>query len=428
VSHHEETFGRVPAHVALPVDTALLEIQLLVRGQGTVGLTVDSAEGFTLVMADGEAAESAFRWSVEADQVVLSSFERGGWVDVQTVAGAGLDPEPSCIYWFSIDSHNRALRYGKGEMRLGAQLANHVLPSPPPGNPDPYAWLADLDSVTVDGPIAPGGDLWRDPVVIEPPLRVVPVDAITMDQVANAQPIVAVAANLTPACQILYANVSGKSFVLDSPDFSQFSAVIKRSINDEHGWCYNTLKAKAEEFGKPKPEETYLRITLGLNQGESPGVPFVMEIWPSGHYSPIHNHGGADAVIKVLHGAINVRLFAMLSLHHQGFFANTTFVKDEVTWISARLNQVHQLKNIDPFEPCITIQCYMYDETNLTHYPYFDYIGDSSIGQFTPNSDADFLTFKQLMRDEYERRPLVANEAVADVAAAQTIGLRAGPR
>ena len=28
----------------------------------------------------------------------------------------------------------------------------------------------------------------------------------------------------------------------------------------------------------------------------------MLEIWPSGHHSPVHDHGNACAVIKVLYG------------------------------------------------------------------------------------------------------------------------------
>ncbi|MEO7178447.1 MAG: cysteine dioxygenase family protein, partial [Allosphingosinicella sp.] len=182
---------------------------------------------------------------------------------------------------------------------------------------------------------------------------------------------------------------------------------IKASILDKHGWCARVLEKKANEFGKYNPKMTYLRITLGTNQGESPGIPFVMEIWPSGNYSPIHNHGGSDAVIRVLHGAINVSLYPFLAPEQKTPFAAKTFVREDVTWISARLNQVHQLKNLDPDEPCITIQCYLYSDDNRTHWPYFDYLGgdhDGDVEHFDPNSDSDFLSFKEIMKKEYAGR------------------------
>jgi predicted metal-dependent enzyme (double-stranded beta helix superfamily) len=215
---------------------------------------------------------------------------------------------------------------------------------------------------------------------------------------------VTVPAGLTRTGQKLYDNVAGTRFVLDTPDFPEFSAAIKASIADPGGWCAKVLDSKAGEFGKRDKDKTYLRITLGINQGESPGVPFVMEIWPSGHYSPIHNHGNADAVIRVLHGEITVSLFRFLSPQETKPFAVRTFVKEDVTWISPRLNQVHQLFNRHPEEPCITIQCYLYGDDNFTHWPYFDYVEEDGLGHFDPNSDADFLDFKKTMQEEWARR------------------------
>jgi hypothetical protein len=51
---------------------------------------------------------------------------------------------------------------------------------------------------------------------------------------------------------------------------------------------------------------------------------------------------------------------------------------------------------------CITIQCYTYAESDTTHHPYFDYIEESGIGYFTPNSDMDYVEFRDLMRQEWE--------------------------
>jgi predicted metal-dependent enzyme (double-stranded beta helix superfamily) len=420
VTHQSETFTRVPTHLLLdPLPAGHAgdrDVRLLVRGQGTLGFANPNGGRFTVAAAGPAPGAGELQWTVDAEGVSLRTHQAGQWTNVLFVEGAGLDPESRCEYWFSFDSHNRELIYGKGEMRLGTSLARFPLPAPTKGQPDPYAWLAQIETVQVSATVDGAVDLWRDPVTGDPPLRVVPNDQLTMEDVAKAE--VTVAANLTPACQVLYANVAGTAFALDTPDFPDFSRAIEDSINDPAGWCHQTLAAKAEEFGTRDPQKTYLRVTLGRNQGESPGVPFVMEIWPSGHYSPIHNHGGSDAVIKVLHGDISVSLYAMLSPHHQQPFAEATFTKNDVTWISARLNQVHMLQNLKT-EPCITIQCYMYAETNLTHYPYFDYLEKADIGHFDPNSDVDFLAFKALMKAEQARRSARASAAGATAAVAR---------
>jgi hypothetical protein len=198
--------------------------------------------------------------------------------------------------------------------------------------------------------------------------------------------------------------------MLNDPSFPDFSKAIEYSIKTPGCWCNTTLKAKANEFSKTDPNilETYLRITLGQNNGESPGIPYVMEIWPVGHFSPIHSHSEANAIIRVLHGSINVKLFSFLCPQETPIapFAIADFKKDDITWISPTLNQVHQLTNLPSSkDTCITIQCYKYDTKDIKHYDYFDYLdanGDKK--QYEPDSDMDFVNFKDLMLLEFTTR------------------------
>jgi predicted metal-dependent enzyme (double-stranded beta helix superfamily) len=376
--------------------------RLPVKGQGTIGFVLTESSQFTVTARAGFGSP-LLRWTIGSYEALLEAVSiEGGVTELLRVPGVGLDASLACPYWFSFDCHNRFVRYGKGEMRLGTMLASFEPELPKHGEDDPWTWMAGIEEVELAAPTGGFVDLWKDPVTIELPMRVVPHDSITMEDIAYGR--VTVPASLTATCQKLYDNVAGARFLLDTPDFPDFSAAIKASILDKNGWCAKVLEEKANEFGKYDPDMTYLRITLGTNQGESPGIPFVMEIWPSGNYSPIHNHGGSDAVIRVLHGEINVSLYPFLAPEEQTPFAAKTFVKEDVTWISARLNQVHQLRNLNPEEPCITIQCYLYSDDNQTHWPYFDYLGDGDIEHFNPNSDADFLSFKRIMKEEWAGR------------------------
>jgi predicted metal-dependent enzyme (double-stranded beta helix superfamily) len=134
-----------------------------------------------------------------------------------------------------------------------------------------------------------------------------------------------------------------------------------------------------------------------------------MEIWRVGHYSPIHSHASADAIIRVLHGNIFVELYPFLCSEKDGVepFANASFKKDEITWISPTLNQIHKLTNLEKNKhTCITIQCYMYNDKNRTHYDYFDYLDvNGKVQQYEPDSDMDFVKFKELMKTEWTNRP-----------------------
>ena len=264
-----------------------------------------------------------------------------------------------------------------------------------------------LESLRIVEKVAPSTAVFtrllRDPITKTVPLLVKDTNELTMDSIAQALYIPR--ANLSPTSQRLYHCISGKQFQLSTPDFPEFADAIEHSIATPGKWCYETLKQKATEFNKDKPntQETYLRITLGENNGESPGVPYVMEIWPVGHYSPIHNHGESSAVIRVLHGSIHVSLFPFLSDDAVTPFAQTTFAKGDITWISPTLNQVHQLKNLpENKDTCITIQCYMYESSDKDHHDYFDYIeSNKGIQYFEPDSDMDFIEFKKTMKKEW---------------------------
>jgi hypothetical protein len=329
------------------------------------------------------------------------------FVDISN--NSGLVDHAGAYYWFSLDSQNQKLCAGVGEARIENVIYQYVFPA---SDKDQYettkAFLESLIKIQIDHGSIKGLRLLRDPITMGVPLLVKNKEELTMDIIASGTHLPK--ANMSLMAQKLYDCIAGRKFLLDTPDFPDFSKAIEYSIATPGLWCNKRLQEKSREFNKDKPNlfETYLRITLSQNNGESPGIPYVMEIWPVGHYSPIHNHGDSEAVIRVLHGAINVSLYPFLCAEKDGIkpFAQADFVKGDITWISPTLNQVHKLKNLDSSkQTCITIQCYMYDNENLTHYDYFDYIdADGKQQQYEPDSDMDFIKFKQLMKTEWAAR------------------------
>ncbi len=389
-------------------------VSLIIKGQGTVPVTLTTKSDFAWVINDPEDSGRGIKLEVTGKGVFLSEKKSNKWIDIPIFIKPerGVDDDNDCVYWFSIDSNNLRICYGKGEMRLNTELFGYRF------KPESdYLWINRVEKVEVisnDGTINID-KVWRDPITIEPPLYIMETDKITMTDVASIN--ATVPDNLTTACQVLYGNISGTNFQLNTPDFPDFVAAIEESIRNPEGWCYKKLKDKASEFGSYNEEETYLRITLGVDQGNSPGIPYVMEIWPPGHYSPIHNHADANAIIRVLSGQIKVSLFAMLSPDHTTPFTEKVFGKDSVTWLSPGLNQVHQLKNPYSDGPtCITIQCYRYGSDDTDHYEFFDYISGNKIEPFVPNSDMGFLEFRNLMKEEWEMREKVVEKEVPHLA------------
>lgn len=65
--------------------------------------------------------------------------------------------------------------------------------------------------------------------------------------------------------------------------------------------------AQAKEgkcFAGSRRKQCYIRVAVSRSTGHSPGEPFVLEIWPAGHFSPIHSHGLAYGVTRILHGSL----------------------------------------------------------------------------------------------------------------------------
>lgn len=368
------------------------DIQLIIRGQGVfVFETSDSQSCGFCVGTESGTSGLTVEWSTSG---VIVRREGVELKDPKNTSG--LLTTPGASYWFSIDAQNRRLHAGVGEARKETAIYTYQLPQ----DSETKTWMESLTQIHITSTTLTPLRLLRDPITAHVPLHVKKTDELTMDDIAAATYMPS--ANLSAANQQLYNCISGKRFSLNTPDFPEFEEAIEYSIATPKCWCHETLKAKIGTFGEPK--ETYLRITLNQNNGESPGVPHVMEIWPVGHYSPVHNHGGANAVIRVLRGTIHVKLFAFLGGE---VFGTADFKAGDITWISPTLNQVHQLKNLEGnSDTCITIQCYKYDADDTRHYDYFDYIDQQgAIQQFDPDSDMDFLAFKERMRTEWSQRP-----------------------
>ena len=365
--------------------------KLPVHGQGVFLFTTNLTEAsFSIV-----GGENKIHVRFTRDKVQAMRFP-GGESLIDDENHSGLVTAPGAYYWFSIDSQNQTLCAGLGEPRLETLIYKYDFTE----NTENKAFLESLRNIVVHKKSLTTLNILRDPITSNVPLLVMDTSELTMDDVANSRymPV----ANLPTTSQKLYNCIAGPKFTLNTLDFPDFYNAIEYSLATPGLWCHETIKKKATEFNKDKPNEaeTYLRITLGQNNGESPGIPYVMEIWPAGHFSPIHSHAGAEAVIRVLEGGINVNMYAFLSGGVPPF-SNADFVKGNVMWISPTLNQTHQLKNTGD-KTCVTIQCYMYDSTDNKHYDYFDYLDNAGdIQQYTPDVDMDFIDFKELMLEEW---------------------------
>ena len=357
---------KLKAPISKPIKGDEKDVPLIVSGQGTLLFeniintepcilyiyTKNKSDGFKIVLTDKDVIVSRINTTIQ-------------YVDAKN--NSGLVNNCGAYYWFSLDSQNQTLRLGVGEARTETIIYNYTFLFQTDDDRKKHKlFLESLNIFLVadeSNSLHPLR-LLRDPVTNTLANEVKNTDEICMTDIALGAYLPK--ANLSLVAQQLYECISGKNFVLDTPDFPDFVQAIEYSIKTPGCYCYERLRQKSTEFNKTKPNlnETYLRITLGQNNGESPGIPYVMEIWPVGHYSPVHNHSSADAIIRVLNGTINVSQFPYLGANVKPFAIND-FHKDQITWISPTLNQTHQLLNRpENTATCITIQCYMYEQQN----------------------------------------------------------------
>jgi hypothetical protein len=383
-------------------DKKVTEIILIIHGQGVFLFNTSEETSFTFYNSD---KTDGLKVILNSTEFYVTRLSNSNQYKSQTKKG-GLTSKSGAYYWFSLDSQNQCLQGGVGEPRIETMCYNYQFDHADKLWEANKSFMESLVTICLSDTITPLKIL-KDPITKATALLIKGTDELTMDDVAGTEYLPSGA--LSTTSQILYNCVSGKKFTLNTPKFPNFTDAIEYSIKTPGMWCNTRLKEKATEFGnKPNPLETYLRITLGQNNGESPGIPYVMEIWPIGHYSPIHNHSSANAIIRVLNGSINVSLYPFLCDDPESVqpFSVKNFNEGDITWITPNLNQVHMLRNLNTNKKtCITIQCYMYDETDTVHYDYFDYLrSDDSKNQYEPDSDMDFYDFKNKMMEEWNNR------------------------
>ena len=207
MSHHDQQFLRVPKKRVLTanLDSESLNakwIQLIVKGQGIVSFAIRQKQPFSWTITEIDGTDG-LRLEIVAEGAIIYERNNGLWQQLCEYQGAEfvLDFDDDCHYWYSLDCHNRRIRFGKGETWLQTTLMNFDFPLSPESGDDPYAWVSNVDRVLLTPAIEQNIDIWLDPITIEPALFVLPTGIIAMDDVALNH--ATVPANLTDTCQVL---------------------------------------------------------------------------------------------------------------------------------------------------------------------------------------------------------------------------------
>ncbi|KAF4337730.1 cysteine dioxygenase [Fusarium beomiforme] len=303
------------------------------------------------------------------------------------------------IYWISVDRSNARIRYGQSLINNSMTFMEIQFEK------EKAAWMDTLTSTEVEqdgSPISNKDIKFKpQPVTVDLPPVVIPESEMTLEILESLEAMTF--ANLPKACQKLYHNIAGPKITARPASFPELPQAIDASCKDPNKYCGKIL-AKKNTFGDPL--ETYLRITVGDNlKADSPGIPYVMEIWPPGHKSPIHQHGDASAVIRVLYGKIQVSWFDKVEEGSPSQLIGNPVILEEgkVTWLGKDQYQVHQLENTSD-TVCITLQCYQFDEDDNVHDEAFYWKDEKgNRKKFIPNSDKAYGLFVREVKDEWDK-------------------------
>ena len=406
----------------LAMDRSIIFVKSLpLNGEGTISVNVKRSQPFAIRIQPNYPEDKKGYVEVRIDPNEARFWVRKPDAAEDEPLGEGnltgaLEPERKVSYWFSFNRNGRFLKYGKGYIMEETTHLEHPF-EPPKEKPEDDEWwfifrpdtpkqvviltllglalyasksLVDMEKLVGFYPY-PLTKNWS-PLVI---------DSSKSTLVNLAGNDFTQSASLPEAC--LYENVAAPDVSLDVPDTDpKLSDAIKYSINTKGKILYEKLKEKRQKDGMG-----YLRVTVGLDRGASPGVPYVLEIWPKGSHSPIHNHGNAYAVIKVLYGEINITVYNKTWKDASTQERLNRFVakKGDVTWLSPNWYQTHKLSN-QSNEFCATIQCYKYGPEDYLNWPYFDYLDgkEEGVHEFYPDSDFDFLEMRKELLQEYRER------------------------
>ena len=368
-----------------------------------------------------------------------------------TGASGGLEEGKKVSYWFSFNRNDRILKYGKGYIMEQTTLLTQSFPfTETEGESDPWDFIFRPDTTKViiirDVEAIESLAMLEDPKqsgtflsLSQDDMRdratqayrsICQADQIKLKSLVDVEkkvsfyphpltcnwsPLVldstkatldilstnhyTMSASLPATCRELYENVASTGVALDCPYSNpRLSDAMTYSINTEGKILNKKLKEK-----EAKGDFQYLRVTVGTDRGSSPGIPYVLEIWPATSESPIYNHGNAFAVIKVLYGAVNVTIYNKTWDDEQAEeeLMNFTAIQGDVTWFSPNWFQTHKLTNESDQLVCATIQCYKYGLDDELMWLYFDYLDGKTVKEFLPDSDFEFKKLREDLIQDY---------------------------
>ncbi len=190
--------------------------------------------------------------------------------------------------------------------------------------------------------------------------------------------------------------------------------LLKKEVSEAIHYSCSTPGKKLNQFLKEN-RKSYIRVPVASesNAGDQPGQRLVIEIWPAGNSSSIHNHGNCVAIIKVLVGEITVNFYNSFEIRNNQTpskepmpIKSVDLKVDDITWMMPFFHQTHKLTNKGK-STAITLQAYSHTDVNTdgTKEEYFEYLDPKSMHreEFIPNQDFSYKELRETVLSEYKK-------------------------
>ncbi|CAF0904302.1 unnamed protein product [Didymodactylos carnosus] len=294
-------------------------------------------------------------------------------------------------YWLSIDFKNFLVKYGQGEMRNECTLFSVHMTD----NDDKkyltklkssYSKLFDKDESSEE---VNCHQIYKRPVEGNPPILVV-AEIIPEQQATDSNTSMIAIEDLDKPNQRLYKTVMG--FKRSNSEHLNFTiAAIESSCREPSGWCYTTLRRKANALTRGI-NSTSIRIRIG-------NMTF-LEIWPPNHESTVIQHSlSTHGIIDILSNQVMIEFHPYISANSQQKpFLARLCEENDVIYFKPGLNQIYRFFNPQN-KLAIIIQAF-----DRIAFEYIDSDRKQIKQQSEVSTDIEYEKFKKLIKKDCKGR------------------------
>jgi len=173
---------------------------------------------------------------------------------------------------------------------------------------------------------------------------------------------------------------------------------IRVSLNAPGGALRKLLEAKASRTGVSDPKSTYVRVDCFGKRIQS---PCLLEIWPGGHHSPIHEHASSTGLMKGVFGRVDIMLYEGLSTNPKQV-ALLSMTPERCSWMSPDYYQAHKVYcPMDEHDFAATF--HLYTDTQSDVFKYRDEREPHNIAEFVTESDISWGQFYKALTEAVPR-------------------------